>query len=276
MGRPKKQTVNYFPHDTNASHSRTLAILQSKFGNDGVLAWWRILELLGRSDGHVYRCDDSDNWEFLVAELHIADISVTETLHLLAKLGAIDAELWDRKIIWCQNFVNRLSQIYDKRKDDLPSKPSISVTETLIPVTEMTQSKLKELKEGNLGKGKPARATVYGEFDNVELTDEEHRKLTERFGVDLPQLIENLSSGIASKGYKYKSHYATLLNWARRDSKASGNGHGPATGANRPMTRHYTRPEDLRLGKRNGTTDPATAAATKNAAKNTGNDESLE
>ena len=32
--------------------------------------------------------------------------------------------------------------------------------------------------------------------------------------------IEKLSSYIASKGKKYKSHYATILNWSRKDINA--------------------------------------------------------
>ena len=53
---------------------------------------------------------------------------------------------------------------------------------------------------------------IYGEFQNVKLTDEEYLKIKER---NLLPYIEKLSSYIASKGKKYKSHYATILTWAR-------------------------------------------------------------
>lgn len=56
----------------------------------------------------------------------------------------------------------------------------------------------------------------YGTFKNVNLTDEEYEKLKERFK-DYEKKIENLSYYIKSKGDKYKSHYATILNWARKD-----------------------------------------------------------
>lgn len=56
----------------------------------------------------------------------------------------------------------------------------------------------------------------YGEFNNVLLTDEEYHKLEES---NLLTYIEKLSSYIASKGKKYKSHYATILTWARKDKK---------------------------------------------------------
>ena len=65
----------------------------------------------------------------------------------------------------------------------------------------------KNIKENNKKKS-------YGEFDNVLLTDEEYAKLDKS---NLLSYIEILSSYIASKGKKYKSHYATILSWSRRD-----------------------------------------------------------
>ena len=57
----------------------------------------------------------------------------------------------------------------------------------------------------------------YGEYKNVLLSDDELEKLKERFPQDWERRIEDLSLGIESKGYKYKSHYAAILSWARRD-----------------------------------------------------------
>lgn len=54
----------------------------------------------------------------------------------------------------------------------------------------------------------------YGEFENILLTDEEYHKLEES---NLLPYIETVSSYIASTGKRYKSHYATILNWSKRD-----------------------------------------------------------
>jgi len=59
----------------------------------------------------------------------------------------------------------------------------------------------------------------YGEFQNVMLTATERAKLTEAVGREAEPLIERLSSYMESKGRRYKSHYATLLNWSRRDKE---------------------------------------------------------
>ena len=56
----------------------------------------------------------------------------------------------------------------------------------------------------------------YGEYKNVLLTDEELEKLKTEFP-DYQERIERLSSYIASTGKSYKSHLATIRNWARMD-----------------------------------------------------------
>jgi len=61
-----------------------------------------------------------------------------------------------------------------------------------------------------------AKKEKYGEFENVLLTEKEYHKLEQ---ANLLPYIEKLSSYIASKGKKYKSHYATILNWSRKEIK---------------------------------------------------------
>ena len=68
-------------------------------------------------------------------------------------------------------------------------------------------------------KGDSARAKhKYGEYKNVLLTDDEFEKLKAEYA-DYLDRIERLSSYIASTGKAYKSHYATIRNWARADAE---------------------------------------------------------
>ena len=58
----------------------------------------------------------------------------------------------------------------------------------------------------------------FGAFENVKLSEDEYRNLVEKFGEkDAATWIEKLSSYIASKGKRYKSHYATILVWSQKD-----------------------------------------------------------
>jgi len=54
----------------------------------------------------------------------------------------------------------------------------------------------------------------------VFLTNDEYEKLVVKFGKPgADDRIANLNNGIGSKGYKYKSHYYTILSWERKNEK---------------------------------------------------------
>ena len=72
----------------------------------------------------------------------------------------------------------------------------------------------QDIKEKNIKKEK------YGQLQNVALTAEEFEKLKAEYP-DYEERIERLSLYIGSKGDKYKSHYATIKNWARKDGVTS-------------------------------------------------------
>lgn len=60
----------------------------------------------------------------------------------------------------------------------------------------------------------------YGEYSNVILSDSDLAKLKSEFPNDWEERVERLSAYMASTGKGYKSHLATIRNWARRDSEA--------------------------------------------------------
>lgn len=66
---------------------------------------------------------------------------------------------------------------------------------------------------------KEAEKHKYGEYKNVLLSDEEAQKLKDLLP-NMEEMVERLSEYIASTGKKYKSHYATLRAWNRREPKS--------------------------------------------------------
>ena len=122
MARPRKQTVDYFPH--SCTHGKTMFVLEQRYGNDGYAFWFKLLEMLGGEEGHYLQLGTAPEWEFLLAKTRIDSDKCREILDLLATLGAIDAELWTEQVVWSDNFVDGVSDAYRNRKVEIPSKPS--------------------------------------------------------------------------------------------------------------------------------------------------------
>ena len=148
LSRPMKKGVDYFPHA--CTHGQTMFILEQRWGNDGYAFWFKLLELLGSTEGHFLDTENAATREFLAAKTHLSVEQCYEILNLLADLDAIDQELWEKHhIIWCQNFVDHLEPVYRKRKTEPPSKPSFCDENSSIDdvsVTESTQSKVNKIK----------------------------------------------------------------------------------------------------------------------------------
>ena len=125
MPRPVKQIVDYFPHDADASSRKTITILESRYGAIGYTCWFKLLEQLAQTNGHVITCRNPIEIAFLQAKTLAGD-KLIEILDLLATLDAIDAELWSEKMIFSQNFVNNVSHVYKNRRQPVPTRPIIT------------------------------------------------------------------------------------------------------------------------------------------------------
>lgn len=236
MGRPRKQTVDYFPHFVSTS-SRTKFILEESWGNDGYAFWFKLLELLGRSEGHYYDCSAMANERYLTALMRIEKNVIDEILATLADMGNIDRELWEeRKVIWCQSLVDNLQDVYSKRTVSAPIKPFTEPPEEekepeapAPPEKEVEPEEEKPKRRGRPKKPSVPK-TKYAEF--VSMTEEEYGKLVDRYGEEkTKRAIEILDNYKGSKGKKYASDYRTILNWVMERveeefSRKGGGSHG--------------------------------------------------
>jgi hypothetical protein len=123
MSRPKKAVVDYFPHYVN--HGKTMFTIESKYGNDGYSFWFKILELLGGAEHHFLDCNDTETWEFLLAKTKVSENTAESILDTCSKLGAIDQQLWNNKIIRSDNFIENLDSVYKRREVSVYSNEDV-------------------------------------------------------------------------------------------------------------------------------------------------------
>jgi len=169
MTRPKKQTVDYFPHYCN--HGKSMFIIEQKYGNDGYVFWFKLLELLGNAEGHCLKLIEDIDWEFLIAKTRLDKEKCNEILNLLASIGSIDKELWNEKIVWSDNFVENIKEAYRNRVTDLPSKPDIlrkKPTDNKDNLQDKSTDEMKvdEMKVDEM-KGNPVDRTPYEKIKNL-------------------------------------------------------------------------------------------------------------
>jgi hypothetical protein len=184
---------------------------------------------------HLNTCADDDGFNNQVSlAMFKAHASVDDLKVLLAKnyvirfeSGVIVIKHWRmhntlRKDRYTPTaFQNELKQLGIKDNGSytfgMPSGCQM-VAERLPQDSIVKESIVEENIELNNSTPTAPKKHKYGEHKNVLLTDEEYKKLQDRFP-DYEVKIETFSEAIARKGYKYKSHYLAILDWARRDEK---------------------------------------------------------
>lgn len=168
MARPIKETVDYFPH--YVKNGRTIFILENRFGNTGYAFWFKVLEILGESEGHYYECANASNWEFLLAKTHTDEDTAKDIIAVLIDLGKIDADLWrEKRVLWIGNFVRNLSSVYRMRHIDVPEKPCLTVENiTGVKVLPDENPKGKELSAQETDKEKESKEKKRKEKDSIE------------------------------------------------------------------------------------------------------------
>ena len=124
-----------------------------------------------------------------------------------------------------KDFTDDLEEL--KKMTDELEKPNVSPTlpndtEVRSKKLEVRSKKLEDRsKKEEVNNNKQTKKTrhKYGDNQNVLMTKEEYDKLSEKFPNDLEKRINNLSYYMASTGKSYKSHYMTIIAWARSDKE---------------------------------------------------------
>lgn len=92
MARPKKEGMDYFPHDTDASNDEKIEALRSLFGNDGYAFYFIILERVYRTKSAELDVSKPVLFASLAGKLLVSQDKLREMLE-----ASFDLELLDRE-----------------------------------------------------------------------------------------------------------------------------------------------------------------------------------
>lgn len=206
-------------------------------GNSIVLIWVMLLTLAGRcnSGGMIFLTENIPYTPKMLAdELDFEESTVQLALNVLEQLGMIQTNSngflavtgWTehQNIEGMERIREQARKRVQKHRAEqklLQGNVTCNVTETQSNAIDIEEDKELEKEKEELPKGNSKKPIKHkhGEYNNVLLTDDELDKLKAEYP-DWQERIERLSSYVASTGKAYKSHYATIRNWARKDQVA--------------------------------------------------------
>lgn len=117
MARPRKEGMDYFPHDTDAANDEKIEALRSLYGNDGYAFYFILLE-------RVYRANDAEldvSKPILLApiasKIGITQDRFVEILEAAFEVGLFDKKEYEtRKVITSNGIKARFSEVDNMRK----------------------------------------------------------------------------------------------------------------------------------------------------------------
>jgi len=161
MARPERNDIDYFPHEV--THGKKMFIIENKYKNDGYAVWFKLLEELGKANFHYLDFNDEEQLMYLSSKFNIEEELLKNIVEDLAKLNAINKELYlENKIVFSEKFIESIQDAYKRRNNKcitlgglckhLLIKCKLNVDINLInadnkPQTKVDYNKLNENKE---------------------------------------------------------------------------------------------------------------------------------
>ena len=90
---------------------------------------------------------------------------------------------------------------------------------------EVVQTRLEDVAELRLVKVEDISAGKghYGKYGNVRLSEAERAELIRLYGERLAaELVDKLSVKLKTKGYRFRDHFSTIVEWQKEDGVARG------------------------------------------------------
>jgi uncharacterized protein YdaU (DUF1376 family) len=116
------------------------------------------------------------------------------------------------------NNLSANAKIRWEKLKQLNSKSNAIALQMDMPIEDENENEIKDVIINEINKGIDKKIKhKYGEYKNVLLTDDEYKKLNDKFGFFTQDHIKSLDEGIELKGYKYKSHYLAILKWESKN-----------------------------------------------------------
>jgi hypothetical protein len=226
MGRPRKEGMDYFPHDVDASQDEKIEMMRSMYGNDGYAFYFILLERIYRSEHAELDISSEVMIKAIAKKIMVTPNRLKKMIDTSVEIDLFCIEKFEkRKILTSDGIKKRFLQINsmrDKWRENkgnhhsfLDGKQGGKPVENMVEKVVENAIKESKEKESKVKQSKVVKKTTtrtFGEF--VEMSEDEYQSLLDKYGEPTAtKCIQELDNYKGSTGKKYKSDYRAILSW---------------------------------------------------------------
>ncbi|WP_280754309.1 DUF4373 domain-containing protein [Paenibacillus sp. LBL] len=220
MARPRKEGMDYFPHDTDAVNDTKIEALRMLYGNDGYAFYFILLELIYKQPDFELDVSDAETIQILAKKVEVTPEKFNNMMQTAIKRGCFDPTSYHERCVLTSEGVKKRSKVVVDKREKMRKKSSNGAENELLNDScgvsdaetgeESTQSKSKSKRK--VKEKVKINKIHYAEF--VTLSQEEHDKLISSHGEEkTKRMIDILDNYKGANNKKYASDYRAILNW---------------------------------------------------------------
>lgn len=211
--------MRWFKHDGNALHDAKIEKLIMKYGIEGYGLYFACVEIIAgalTSENITFELEHDS--EVLAHKFKIDTLKVEKMMKYMIGLGLFQFNHETNRII-CLKLASRLDISTSNNPEIKKIIKDKNYYKLLESNSRLDKISLDEIRIDEKKKKEKPVKHKYGEYKHVLLTDDEYKKLKDKFTDNISYWIKTLDEGIELKGYKYKSHYLAILKWESKNGK---------------------------------------------------------
>lgn len=155
MARPRKDGMDYFPHDVNLSTDKKIEALRILHGNDGYVFFCIMLENIYQEPNFELEVSDAETIQILAKKVEVTPMKLEEMIKTAIKHGCFDRNRYEKDGVLTSNGIKKRAEVVTKKRanmrKDYESKVSGTVSDAeTIPESAQSKSKSKSINNKDM------------------------------------------------------------------------------------------------------------------------------
>ncbi|ODB56943.1 hypothetical protein A7311_01050 [Paenibacillus polymyxa] len=169
MARPRKEGMDYFPHDTDAVNDTKIEALRMLYGNDGYAFYFILLELIYKQPNFELDVSDAETMQILAKKVEVTQEEFGKMLATAIKRECFDPVAYQERQVLTSEGIKKRSKVVVEKRERMRKKPdSTAVSELLQGYGQVSAAETTAESAQSKVKGKESKRKVKG----IEYTPE--------------------------------------------------------------------------------------------------------